>query len=598
MNDYIVDHVEVHVCMGTAGVASGAKEVMIALDEEFEKHGLKNAESKERNCEAKQTGCRGLCARDVLIDVYIPGAEKSITYEHVTAEMVPTIVEEHIVGGNVVEKWAAKKDYFQFYDKQKRYVLADCGRVDPEDLADYVKHGGYEAIKKALTMTPEEVIDEVKASGLRGRGGGGFPTGLKWTFCRGAKTDDHKYLICNADEGDPGAFMDRSIIEGNPHAVIEGMLIAGYAIGCDEGYIYCRAEYPLAIERVIMAIKDAEEAGYLGKGVFGTDYNFKLKLKAGAGAFVCGEETALIASIEGERGMPRPRPPFPAIKGLWDKPSNVNNVETFANLPNIILKGSDWYANIGTEKSKGTKIFALSGKIKSSGLVEVPMGITVRELLFDVGGGIPKKRKFKAVQLGGPSGGCLTPDHLETPIDYDSLIAAGAMMGSGGVVVMDETNCMVNVAQFFLTFTQRESCGKCIPCRIGTKTMLDILDRITTGKGREGDIELLQKVGEDIKTSSLCGLGQTAPNPVLTTIKYFRHEYEAHIHDKKCPARECAELIDFVVVNERCKKCGLCKKACPVDAITWEKKEFAVIDNEKCVKCRECIVNCPFNAID
>ncbi|ADD66822.1 NADH dehydrogenase (quinone) [Denitrovibrio acetiphilus DSM 12809] len=597
MNEFKTDHVEVHVCMGTAGVASGAIEVMAALDEQFEKHGLKNAESKERNCEAKQTGCRGLCARDVLIDVYMPG-EKSITYEHVTAEMVPTIVEEHIIGGQVVEKWAAKADYFQFYDKQKRYVLHDCGRVDPESLEDYVKLGGYEAIKKAITMKPEEVIEEVKASGLRGRGGGGFPTGLKWTFCRGAKTEDHKYLICNADEGDPGAFMDRSIIEGNPHAVIEGMLIAGYAIGCDEGYIYCRAEYPLAIERVIKAIKDAEAAGYLGKGVFSSDYNFKLKLKEGAGAFVCGEETALIASIEGERGMPRPRPPFPAVRGLWQKPSNVNNVETFANLPNIILKGSGWYSGIGTEKSKGTKIFALSGKIKSSGLVEVPMGITVRELIFDVGGGIPKKRKFKAVQLGGPSGGCLTPDHLETPIDYDSLIAAGAMMGSGGVVVMDETNCMVNVAQFFLTFTQRESCGKCIPCRIGTKTMLDILDRITTGKGREGDIELLQQIGEDIKTSSLCGLGQTAPNPVLTTIKYFRHEYEAHIKDKKCPARECAELIEFVVVNERCKKCGLCKKACPVDAITWEKKQFAVIDNEKCVKCRECIVNCPFNAID
>lgn len=597
MKEYSTDHVEVHVCMGTAGVATGGMEVMAALNEEFEKHGLKNAESKERNCEAKQTGCRGLCARDVLIDVYAPG-KGSVTYEHVTPEMVPTIVQEHLIDGNIVEKWAAKKDYFQFYDKQKRYVLHDCGRVDPESLEDYVRLGGYDAIKKALTMKPEDVIEEVKKSGLRGRGGGGFPTGLKWTFCRNSQTEDHKYLICNADEGDPGAFMDRSIIEGNPHAVIEGMLIAGYAIGCDEGYIYCRAEYPLAIERVIKAIKDAEDAGYLGKGVFGSDFNFKLKLKEGAGAFVCGEETALIASIEGERGMPRPRPPFPAVKGLWQKPSNVNNVETFANLPLILLEGADWYAGIGTEKSKGTKIFAISGKVKSTGLVEVPMGITVRELIFDVGGGIPKKRKFKAVQLGGPSGGCLTPDHLETPIDYDSLIAAGAMMGSGGVVVMDETNCMVNVAQFFLTFTQRESCGKCIPCRIGTKTMLDILDRITTGKGREGDIELLQKLGEDIKTSSLCGLGQTAPNPVLTTIKYFRDEYESHIFDQKCPARECAELVEFVVINERCKKCGLCKKACPVDAIWWEKKEFAIIDQEKCVKCRECIVNCPFNAID
>jgi NADH-quinone oxidoreductase subunit F len=596
MNDYTTDHVEVHVCMGTAGVASGGQEVMDALTEQFQKHGLLNAESKERNCEAKQTGCRGLCARDVLIDVYMPGKEPT-TYEHVTAEMVPTIVEDHIIGGEVVEKWAAKKDYFQFYDKQKRYVLNDCGKVDPESLEDYIKLGGYDAIKKALTKSPDEVIEEVKASGLRGRGGGGFPTGLKWTFCRNTP-GEMKYLICNADEGDPGAFMDRSIIEGNPHAVIEGMLIAAYAIGCSEGYIYCRAEYPLAIVRVIKAIEDAEKAGFLGKGVFGSDFNFKLKLKEGAGAFVCGEETALIASIEGERGMPRPRPPFPAVKGLWQKPSNVNNVETFANLPAIILKGSDWYAGIGTEKSKGTKIFALSGKVKSTGLIEVPMGITVRELIFDVGGGIPKKRKFKAVQLGGPSGGCLTPDHLETPIDYDSLIAAGAMMGSGGVVVMDETNCMVNVAQFFLTFTQRESCGKCIPCRIGTKTMLNILDRITTGKGRPEDIQNLLDLGNDIKTSSLCGLGQTAPNPVLTTIKYFQGEYEAHINEKKCPARECAELIEFVVINERCKKCGLCKKACPVDAITWEKKQYAVIDNEKCVKCRECIVNCPFNAID
>jgi len=596
MSDYITDHVEVHVCMGTAGVASGGQEVMDALDEQFKKHNLYNAESKERNCEAKQTGCRGLCARDVLIDVYVPGNEP-VTYEHVTAEMVPTIVEDHILGGEIVKKWAAKKDYFQFYDKQKRYVLNDCGRVDPESLEDYIKLGGYDAIKKALTMSPDEVIDEVKKSGLRGRGGGGFPTGLKWTFCRNSP-GDMKYLICNADEGDPGAFMDRSIIEGNPHAVIEGMLIAAYAIGCGEGYIYCRAEYPLAIVRVIKAIEDAEKAGFLGKGVFGSDFNFKLKLKEGAGAFVCGEETALIASIEGERGMPRPRPPFPAVKGLWQKPSNVNNVETFANLPAIVLKGSDWYAGIGTEKSKGTKIFALSGKVKSTGLIEVPMGITVRELIFDVGGGIPKKRKFKAVQLGGPSGGCLTPDHLETPIDYDSLIAAGAMMGSGGVVVMDETNCMVNVAQFFLTFTQRESCGKCIPCRIGTKTMLNILDRITVGKGRPEDIQNLLDLGNDIKTSSLCGLGQTAPNPVLTTIKYFQHEYEAHINEKKCPARECAELIEFVVINERCKKCGLCKKACPVDAIYWEKKEYAIIDQEKCVKCRECIVNCPFNAID
>ncbi|MEF3255303.1 MAG: SLBB domain-containing protein, partial [Deferribacterales bacterium] len=452
------DVIEVHVCMGTAGVASGGHEVMDAFAAEFEKEGIK-ATVKERNCKVKATGCRGLCARDVLVDIHLPGMD-AITYEHVTPEMVPVIVQEHILNGQVVDKWAAKKDYYDFYKLQKRYVLKNCGKVDPEDIDDYIAHGGYEAIKKVLKeMTPEQVIEEVKKSGLRGRGGGGFPTGIKWGFCRASK-GDLKYLICNADEGDPGAFMDRSIIEGNPHVVIEGMLIAAYAIGCREGYIYCRAEYPLAIKRVKKAIKIAEGRGFLGKNILGTDFEFHLHLKEGAGAFVCGEETALIASIEGERGMPRSRPPFPAVRGLWGKPTNVNNVETFANLPLIILDGADFYAAMGTEKSKGTKIFALSGKVKSTGLVEVPMGITVRQLIFDVGGGIAKKRKFKAVQLGGPSGGCLPESLLDTPIDYDSLIAAGAMMGSGGVVVMDETNCMVNVAQFFLTFTQRESCGK------------------------------------------------------------------------------------------------------------------------------------------
>jgi len=590
------DIIEVHICMGTAGVASGGYEVMEAFEQEFKKEGVP-AILKERNCKVKATGCRGLCARDVLVDIHLPGMEP-ITYEHVTPEMVPAIVQEHIGNGQVVEKWAAKKDYYDFYKLQKRYVLKDCGKVDPEDIDDYIAHGGYEAIKKVLKeMTPEQVIEEVKKSGLRGRGGGGFPTGVKWGFCRASK-GDLKYLICNADEGDPGAFMDRSIIEGNPHVVIEGMLIAAYAIGCREGYIYCRAEYPLAIKRVKKALRIAEERGFLGKNILGTDFEFHLHLKEGAGAFVCGEETALIASIEGERGMPRSRPPFPAVRGLWGKPTNVNNVETFANLPLIILDGADFYASMGTEKSKGTKIFALSGKVKSTGLVEVPMGITVRQLIFDVGGGIPKKRKFKAVQLGGPSGGCLPESLLDTPIDYDSLIAAGAMMGSGGVVVMDETNCMVNVAQFFLTFTQRESCGKCIPCRIGTKTMLDILNRITSGEGREGDIENLFDLAQDIKTASLCGLGQTAPNPVITTIKYFRDEYEAHIKNKKCPARECSALIEFVVAEDRCKKCGICFKVCPVGAITWEKGKVAYIDKSKCVKCRECIVNCPFNAID
>lgn len=596
MGEYRVENLEVHVCMGTAGVASGGAEVMEAFQREFEKKNLP-AEVKERNCKVKATGCRGLCARDVLVDIYFPGQEP-VTYEHVTAEMVPTIVEEHIIKNEVVKKWAAKKDYYDFYKFQKRHVLKDCGKVDPESIDDYIAHGGYEAIKKVLKeMTPEQVIEEVKKSGLRGRGGGGFPTGLKWTFCRNSP-GELKYLICNADEGDPGAFMDRSIIEGNPHDVIEGMLIAAYAIGCKEGYIYCRAEYPLAIKRIKKALKVAEERGFLGKNILGTDFEFHLHLKEGAGAFVCGEETALIASIEGERGMPRSRPPFPAVKGLWGKPSNVNNVETFANLPLIILNGADWYASIGTEKSKGTKIFALSGKVNSTGLIEVPMGVTVRQLIFDVGGGIPKKRKFKAVQMGGPSGGCVPESLLDTPIDYDSLIAAGAMMGSGGAVVMDETNCMVNVAHFFLTFTQRESCGKCIPCRIGTKTMLDILARITKGEGREGDIELLESLALDIKESSLCGLGQTAPNPVLTTIRYFRDEYEAHIKEKRCPGRECTELVKFEVQDDLCKKCGICFKVCPVNAITWEKGKVAYIDKSLCVKCRECIVNCPFNAID
>ena len=596
MGEHLIDNYEVHICMGTAGVASGGVEVMEAFEQAFKDKNIP-AEIRKRNCKVKATGCRGLCARDVLVDIYVPGKEP-VTYEHVTPEMVPTIMEEHIVKGEIVTKWAAKQDYYDFYKHQKRYVLKDCGKVDPDSIDDYIAHGGYEAIKKVLNeMTPEQVIEEVKKSGLRGRGGGGFPTGLKWTFCR-ATPGDLKYLICNADEGDPGAFMDRSIIEGNPHDVIEGMLIAAYAIGCKEGYIYCRAEYPLAIKRVKRAIKVAEERGFLGKNILGKDFEFHLHLKEGAGAFVCGEETALMASIEGERGMPRSRPPFPAVKGLWQKPSNVNNVETFANLPMIILNGADWYASIGTEKSKGTKIFALSGKVKSTGLIEVPMGITVRQLIFDVGGGIPKKRKFKAVQMGGPSGGCIPEHLLDTPIDYDSLIAAGAMMGSGGVVVMDENNCMVNVAHFFLTFTQRESCGKCIPCRIGTKTMLDILARITKGEGREGDVELLESIAQDIRVSSLCGLGQTAPNPVLTTIRYFRHEYDAHIREKKCPGRECTELVKFVVQDDLCKKCGICFKVCPVNAITWEKGKVAYIDKSKCVKCRECIVNCPFNAID
>jgi NADH-quinone oxidoreductase subunit F len=597
MDTNTMDNIEVHVCVGTAGVASGAFEVISAFDKEFEKRGLKNAKTVGKPCKTKGTGCRGLCSRDVLVDILIP-SKQPVTYEHVTPMIVPEIVERHIIGGEVYTKSVAKKDYYDFYSLQQRNVLEICGKVDPEDIDDYIRLGGYSAIKKVLLeMKPEEVIEEVKKSGLRGRGGAGFPTGVKWTFCRNTP-GDRKYLICNSDEGDPGAFMDRSIIEGNPHCVIEGMLLAAYAIGCTDGYIYCRAEYPLAVKRVKIAIKVAEERGFLGKNILGFNFNFNIHLKEGAGAFVCGEETALIASIEGERGMPRSRPPFPAVKGLWGKPTNVNNVETLANLPLIIKRGSDWYGTIGTEKSKGTKIFALAGKVKSTGLVEVPMGITLRQLIFDVGGGIQKRRKFKAVQLGGPSGGCLPESLLDTPVDYDSLLAAGAMMGSGGAVVMDDTNCMVNIAKFFLTFTQRESCGKCIPCRIGTKVMLDMLENITRGEGKDGDIELLGSLANEIKTSSLCGLGQTAPNPVLTTIRYFRSEYEEHIYNKRCPAKECPELIDFIVADDRCKKCGICFKVCPVSAITWEKGRAAYIDKNKCVKCRECIVNCPFNAID
>ena len=446
-------------------------------------------------------------------------------------------------------------------------------------------------------MTPAEVIDEVKRSGLRGRGGGGFPTGVKWGFCA-ASPGKHKYLICNADEGDPGAFMDRSVLEGDPYGVIEGMMIAAYAIGCDYGYVYCRAEYPLAIQRLQKALDNCYAKGILGKDAMGLGFSFDMRIKQGAGAFVCGEETALMASIEGHRGMSRPRPPFPAVRGLWGKPTNINNVETFANVRHILLKGADWYASIGTEGTKGTKIFALTGKVKHTGLIEVPAGTTIREVIYDVCGGILGNRKFKAVQAGGPSGGCLPPDALDAPVDYDSLIKAGAMMGSGGLVVMDETTCMVDMARFFLNFTRVESCGKCVPCRIGLKIMHEILERICAGEGREGDLEMLEDMGRDIKKSSLCGLGQTAPNPVLSTLRYFRDEYEAHIKEKRCPSNSCKALLKFEVLESACKKCGLCFKACPVDAIIWEKGKPAVIDREKCTKCTSCYAACPFMAIE
>ncbi len=483
-----------------------------------------------------------------------------------------------------------------FYSKQNKITLRNCGYINPDSIEEYIGHDGYFALAKALKeMTPEQVLEEVKISGLRGRGGGGFPTGMKWGFCRqspGAK----KYVICNADEGDPGAFMDRSLLEGDPHAIIEGMLLGAYAIGANEGYIYCRAEYPLAIVRLNHAIEQCHEYGLLGDNIMGTDFCFDLHVKEGAGAFVCGEETALMRSIEGHRGEPRPRPPFPAVKGLWAKPSNINNVETWATVPQIVLNGGAWYAAIGTEKSKGTKIFALTGKVNNTGLVEVPMGTPIKDVVFEIGGGIMNGRKFKAVQIGGPSGGCLTEDHLDLPITYESLTAAGAIMGSGGLIVMDEDTCMVGVARFFLEFTQRESCGKCTPCREGTKLMLEILDRITKGEGREEDMDTLIMLGENIKKTALCALGQTAPNPVLTTLRYFRHEYVAHIRDKRCPAHECEGLIKYFI-TEDCKGCTKCAKVCPVGAISGEKKQLHSINPELCTRCGACAASCKFKAI-
>ncbi|WP_305041693.1 NADH-quinone oxidoreductase subunit NuoF [Geoalkalibacter sp.] len=590
----IEEQIRILICQGTGGLASGAREVEEAFRAEFEKHGVDAKVGKR--CTVVGTGCRGLCANDVLVDIVIPGQE-AVTYDFVKPELVPQLVEEHILTGQVVEKKKAGPYYQKFLEKQMRVVFSRCGTIDAESLEDFLAHDGFVGIRKAVTMKPQEVIEEVKKSGLRGRGGGGFPTGVKWSFCAASPGTD-KYLICNADEGDPGAFMDRSILEGDPYGLIEGMMIASYAIGAKYGYVYVRAEYPLAIKRLQKAIDTCYEKGFLGKNCLGLGFDFDLRIKAGAGAFVCGEETALMASIEGERGMPRPRPPFPAVRGLWTKPTNINNVETFANVSYIFYRGADWFASIGTDGTKGTKIFALTGKIKHTGLVEVPAGITMREVIYDVCGGILNNRKFKAVQAGGPSGGCLPGEAIDAQVDYDSLIKAGAMMGSGGLVVMDETTCMVDIARFFLNFTRMESCGKCVPCRIGLKIMLDILERITEGKGHPGDIELLQDMCYDIKKASLCGLGQTAPNPVLSTIRYFRHEYEAHIEHQRCPSNSCKALLKFEVVEAACKKCGLCFKVCPVDAVRWEKGQLAIIDKEKCTKCTSCYDACRFMAIE
>jgi NADP-reducing hydrogenase subunit HndC len=586
------------ICGGTGCHSSGSSDIREVFQTELKKNHLEN------EVLLVQTGCFGLCEVGPVVIVYPEGA----FYSRITKEDVPRIVSEHLLKGRIVtdllyhdsihEDDAIKSlDEVNFYKKQKRLALRNCGVIDPEKIEEYIAFDGYKALGKVLTeMTPEETIELIKASGLRGRGGAGFPTGLKWDFTAKAK-GDKKYVCCNADEGDPGAFMDRSVLEGDPHCVLEAMAIAGYAVGADQGYIYVRAEYPIAVKRLTIAIAQARQMGLLGKNIFGTNFSFDIELRLGAGAFVCGEETALMASIEGNRGEPRPRPPFPAVKGVFGKPTLLNNVETYANIPQIILNGPEWFRSIGTEKSKGTKVFALGGKIVNTGLVEVPMGTTLREIIYEIGGGIPGGKEFKAAQTGGPSGGCIPAEHLDTPIDYDSLSEIGSMMGSGGLIVMDNDNCMVDIARFFLDFNVDESCGKCPPCRIGTKRMLEILDRITKGQGEEGDIEKLETLGKNIKASALCGLGQTAPNPILSTIRYFREEYEAHIRDKKCPAGVCQALLQIVIQADLCRGCGLCVKVCPTVAISGERKSPYVIDQNKCIKCGACLEKCPFKAI-
>ncbi len=546
--------------------------------------------------EIREAGDRGLF-RDVLVDI-INERDERVTYQYVKAEDVAGIVESHLVKGEPVKKLLAGKDYREFFEQQTRIVLSNCGEIDPGRISDYTDRDGYKGLQKALELKPPEVIEYMKESGLRGRGGAGFPAGLKWEFTRNAPGDE-KYVVCNADEGDPGAFMDRSILEGDPHSVIEGMAVAGYASGAGKGYIYCRAEYPLAIKRTRKAISDARKKNFLGKNILGSNFSFDIKLKQGAGAFVCGEETALIASIEGRRGMPVTRPPFPAVKGLWEKPTLINNVETLANVRHIFLKGPGWFASIGTEKSKGTKVFALAGKVKNTGLVEVPMGTTIRQLIFGPGGGMPlRKSSFKGVQIGGPSGGCLPEELLDTPIDYESINATGAIMGSGGMIVMDNHSCMVDIAKFFLDFTVAESCGKCVPCRVGLKRMLEVFNEITAGKGSRDHLRFLDEMGQTIKNTALCGLGNTAPSPVLTTLKYFFSEYEAHIRDKRCPACVCLKLLKFKVIPEKCRACGKCLDVCPSGAVKWKKGEKAEIIKDKCIKCRACMNVCPFEAIE
>jgi len=586
------------VCGGTGCTSSGSQKVLKEFNAQIAAKGL------EKEVKVVQTGCFGLCALGPVVIVYPEGS----FYSMVKPEDVEEIVSEHLLKGRIVKRLlydeTVQEDSIKslnevdFYKKQMRIALRNCGVINPENIEEYIAVDGYRALGKVLTeMKPEDVIEEIKKSGLRGRGGGGFPTGIKWMLAANSPNVDGKFVCCNADEGDPGAFMDRSVLEGDPHAVIEAMAIAAYAINAEQGYIYIRAEYPIAVQRLQIAIDQAKEYGLLGENIFDSGFNFDLEIRLGAGAFVCGEETALMTSIEGKRGEPRPRPPFPAVKGLFQKPTLLNNVETYANIPQIILNGADWFASIGTEKSKGTKVFALGGKINNTGLVEIPMGTTLREIVEEIGGGIPGGKKFKAAQTGGPSGGCIPASLMDVPIDYDSLIQIGSMMGSGGLIVMDEDNCMVDIAKFFLEFTVDESCGKCSPCRIGTKRMLEILTRITKGQGTMEDLDKLEALAYDIKESALCGLGQTAPNPVLSTLRYFKDEYIAHVVDKRCPAGVCKALLSYVIEADKCKGCSLCAKQCPVGAISGEIKSPFTIDPAKCIKCGACIEKCRFNAI-
>ena len=592
------------ILVGTAtcGRSAGALEVLETFQKELKNRGI--------NCNIIEVGCFGLCYAEPLVTIIKPG-RPGICYRNVTGQRAVELIEGYLVNDDSLSDYALgtigdetvngipelfSTDVLKL---QVRRILRNCGFIDPANINHYIANGGYSGFIKALKASPEQIIDEVKRSGLRGRGGAGFPTWRKWQFCLEAGGEE-KYIICNADEGDPGAFMNRSLLEGDPHSILEGMLIAGCAIGAGQGIIYCRAEYPLALERLKLALKQIEERGLMGDNILGSSFSFRIKIREGAGAFVCGEETALIASIEGKRGMPRARPPFPAISGLWGRPTTINNVETLASVALIFQKSADWFAEHGTSKSKGTKTFALAGKINRTGLIEVPLGTTLKQIVYDVGGGVLDGKKFRAVQTGGPSGGCIPQSLLDTAVDYDSLAEAGSIMGSGGMVVMDEDNCMVDVARYFLDFAQRESCGKCVPCRLGTKQMLDILEDITEGKGRDGDIDLLVELAESVKTGALCGLGQTAPNPVLTTIRYFRDEYDAHINEKRCSAKVCRALISYRILPDKCKGCGLCLKSCPVEAITGERKQVHVIEQSKCINCGGCFEVCPpkFGAVE